>query len=823
LARKPDQLNHIFVPHHAFSAATPFSPPSTGGSKRVPERVLDRAQHAETLLLQYAQALGAAEAQMQRRVVTHEENGFYLEIEGRPDVLLITDKLERGRKHKTELLSVRQEGTITKATVFVPEKSKELFDDLISKYETELEPLSKKPVPKGWKLVEGIGTIRNATLRDLWSDPPDDFPTSGTVFGWEVWLRKGTEERFRAFANQNAIDLSATMLMFPEELALHVVATPEQMNLLVNGTLSVTRLQRASLTGAFIEYAGQEQQIALTQQMLDRIQPIHQPANYVCILDTGVRRSHPLLAPILVGTDCHAYRPEWGADDHHDHGTLMGGLASLGDLTLVLNSNDIIEVPFHLESAKIYPPTGENPHELLGAITQGGIARAEFGSPERKRVFCLASSTSEDSPHRGQPSSWAAEIDQLCAGINQERSLQRLICVSAGNLWRNPYRRDRYLLDNDLEEVESPGQAWNALTVGAYTDKVEIVGNGREGWLPLAPQGDLSPTSRTSNFNWESQWPSKPEVVFEGGNLGVDPADNHALGIDSLALMSTSRHFPNPFFQTLRETSAATALASRACALVQSEYPELWPETIRGLIVNSAEWTAAMSARLPGNPNKADLRQFLGRYGYGVPNAERALWSKKNDLSLVAEDSIQPYVRSGSSAKLNQMKTFSLPWPREALQALEAENVRMKVTLSYFIEPNPSETARNRNSRYASHGLRFAVKMADEDDDAFQKRINKLAREEGEKFKAPADDGWLLGSQLRSKGSLHNDIWRGAASDLARRDSIAVFPVSGWWKDRPHLEKVEKTARFALVVSIETPEIETDIYTPIINLIPIII
>lgn len=373
MARKPDQLNHIIVPHDGFSAATPFSPPSTGGSKRLPERVPDRAQHAETLLFQYAQALGAAEPQMQRRVVPQEENGFYLEIEGRPDVLLITDKLERGRKHKTELLSVRQEGPVTKATVFVPEKSKELFDDLISKYETELEPLSKEPLPKGWKLVEGIGAIRNATLQDLWSDPAEDFPMAGTVFGWEVWLRKGTEERFRVFANQNAIQVSATILMFPEELALHAVATPEQMNLLVNGTLSVTRLQRASLTAAFIEYAGPEQQIALTQQILDRFQPFQQPASYVCILDTGVRRSHPLLAPMLLPVDCHAYRPEWGTDDDHAHGTLMGGLASLGDLTLVLNSDDIIEVPFHLESAKIYPPTGENPHELLGAITQGEL------------------------------------------------------------------------------------------------------------------------------------------------------------------------------------------------------------------------------------------------------------------------------------------------------------------------------------------------------------------------------------------------------------------------------------------------------------------
>lgn len=758
---------------------------------------------------------------MRDRAGLKGDNGYYLEIESRPEVLLLTEKLERGRKHKTNLLSVRQEGLITKATVFVPEKSKDLFDKLIYDYENKDEPLAREPVPKGWTLVEGIGSFRNATLRDLWTGVPDDFPADGTVFGWEVWLRKGHEERFRIFANQNAIQISATMLSFPEEIALHALATPEQMNLLVSSTLSVTRLQKAALTGAFLEYAGPEQQIALTQQVLDRIRHNHQPNNYVCILDTGVKRAHPLLEPLLLAADCHAYKPEWGADDHVDHGTMMGGLASLGDITLILNTNDEVEIPFHLESVKIYPPVGDNPHELLGAITQGGIARVEIAFPERKRVFCLASSTSDDSPHRGKPSSWADELDQLCAGINQNPPLQRLICVSAGNVWLNPYHRDSYLTENDLAEIEAPGQSWNALTVGAYTDKIEVAGIGREGWLPLAPQGDLSPTSRTSTLNWDPQWPSKPDVVLEGGNLGIDPADNNAVGIDSLALLSTSSHFPNPFFQTLRETSAATALASRLCALVQSAYPDLWPETIRALVVNSAEWTAAMLARLPGNPSKARLREFLGRYGYGVPNAERALWSKRNALTLVAENTIQPYVRSGRQAKLNQMKTFALPWPREALQALEEEIVSMKVTLSYFIEPNPSETARNRSSRYASHGLRFAVKMADENDDDFQKRINKLAREEGEKIKTPADDGWLLGLQLRSKGSLHHDIWKGPASDLARRGHIAVFPVSGWWKDRPHLERVEKIARFSLVVSIQTPAIETDIYTPVTNLIPI--
>lgn len=758
---------------------------------------------------------------MRRREGLGPENGYYLEVESRPNQVLLTDKLERGRKYKTRLLSVRREGNVTKAAVFVPVQAKELFNNVIRSYEEKEEPLAAQSVPKGWKLVEGIGRFRFAGLRDLWTGNPNHFPEQNALFPWEVWLRPGTEERFRMAANQIPISLSGTMLMFPEELALHALATPEQMERLVNNSVSVTRLERAAVTAGFFEILTQAEQAALADQIAARVRINPNPVNFVCILDTGVTRMHPLLNEILLQEDCHAYRQEWGTDDHDDHGTLMSGLSAFGDLIDQLNSAETIEVPHRLESSKIYPRSGENPHELLGAITQGGVARVEFANPHRIRVFCLASSTADDSPHRGRPSSWAAEIDQLCVGLNQEQPLPRLMCVSAGNVRRNPYARADYLNVNDLEEVESPGQSWNALTVGAYTEKTAVVGPGRDGWIALAPTGDLCPTSRTS-VQWESQWPSKPDIVLEGGNLGVDPADNNGYGIDSLKLLSTSRHAPRPYFQGVAETSAATALASRMCALIQSEYPDLWPETVRALIVNSAEWTPAMLRHLSERPTKAELRRLLlARYGYGVPNAERALFSKRNALTLVAEGSIQPFVRAQKDAKLNEMKMYSLPWPRAALQALETTEVTMKVTLSYFIEPNPSETARNRNSRYASHGLRFAVNLPDENSSQFQKRVNKLSREEGETIPRHTDDGWLLGTQLRSKGSLHHDIWRGPASDLARRERVAVFPVSGWWKDRPQLEKVEKIARFALVISIGTPAVETDIYTPVANVIAI--
>ena len=46
--------------------------------------------------------------------------------------------------------------------------------------------------------------------------------------------------------------------------------------------------------------------------------------------------------------------------------------------------------------------------------------------------------------------------------------------------------------------VEDPGQAWNAITVGAYTDKVVIEDPSYEEFTPLAERGAVSPFSSTS-------------------------------------------------------------------------------------------------------------------------------------------------------------------------------------------------------------------------------------------------------------------------------------------------------------------------------------
>jgi hypothetical protein len=53
---------------------------------------------------------------------------------------------------------------------------------------------------------------------------------------------------------------------------------------------------------------------------------------------------------------------------------------------------------------------------------------------------------------------------------------------------------------------------------------------------------------------------------------------------------------------------------------------------------------------------------------------------------------------------------------------------------------------------------------------------------------------------------------------LADCGHVAVYPVTGWWRERPHLGRLENKARYSLVISIETPDQEIDLYHAIENL-----
>jgi hypothetical protein len=224
---------------------------------------------------------------------------------------------------------------------------------------------------------------------------------------------------------------------------------------------------------------------------------------------------------------------------------------------------------------------------------------------------------------------------------------------------------------------------------------------------------------------------------------------------------------------------------------------------------------------------KLSKETMLRCVGYGVPDLERARYSANHALTLIAQDSLQPFAKDADASnsddpKLNEMQLYQLPWPIEVLQQLPPElEVKLRVTLSYFIEPNPGRRGYRRRYSYQSHGLRFEVIRPGQSLENFRASINQKANEETEDYSGPegANDGWRLGPQLRTRGALHSDIWTGAAADLADMHTIAVYPVGGWWKYRTAQDRWQNSVRYSLIVSVDVPDESIDIYSVVENLV----
>ena len=189
-------------------------------------------------------------------------------------------------------------------------------------------------------------------------------------------------------------------------------------------------------------------------------------------------------------------------------------------------------------------------------------------------------------------------------------------------------------------------------------------------------------------------------------------------------------------------------------------------------------------------------------------------------MTLIAQALIQPFVSkaNGVPPVFNEMHFYDLPWPKAALEKIENGIVTMKVTLSYFIEPNLSGRAATRPETYRSFGLRFAMKKRSDTKEQFKRRVSG---QQDKDASGPQQEGnfWLLGSNAVQAGSLHCNLWRGRAIDLALHDAIGVFPVTGWWKTHPGQKKFNDKGRYALVLSIAAPGYAVDLHTEINTLV----
>jgi hypothetical protein bacD2_01288 len=723
------------------------------------------------------------------------------------------------------LLNIRQVTTEddqkqTLATIYIPHGEEKVLLGKLHKYATE-EGNGK---PKNDILFRSIEDVKLALLEALWTDNQEDFPTEKDDW-YEVWIRiSGIEKatidqqcnRFKTSLQSLRIPYKEdSILTFPERAVFLVCANKTSLaNLLAcSDQLAELRMGRA-LTGFLFNENRSEQQ-EWVDDLLSRLEINNDTDSVVCVLDSGVNNGHPLLEPIIPEKNCGSVVGE-GIADGNGHGTRMCGTVIYRDMSSYLANNQKIQIDNKIGSVKLLPHSRSNPKEIWGFLTEQAVATSEIIFPKKTICYCMAI-TAEES-EKGNPTSWSGAVDSIAYNNNEKG---RLLMISAGNVdFLDKKIIGNYPNNHSLRPIENPAQAWNALTIGAFTNIVAPNSPELAGYDRVAPVGGISPFSRTSSL-WGKAALIKPEVMFEGGNLyktndSLLPFCPH----QDLELMTASENYQKKgYFETINATSAATALASNFAGRLQVKYPHLWAESIRGLIIHSAKWTSAMEEQFPVRKgNRADMIQRLRHCGYGVPSEERAFYSTENGLTYIAQEEIQPFIKKqGDNApKMNKMHFFKLPWPREILEQLAETNVTMRVTLSYFIEPAPGEIGWKDKYRYASCGLRFDVNTENESEKAFTSRINRaIEAEENEERSKNDSKRWLIGADNRNRGSIHSDELNLTAAQLATCNLIAVYPIGGWWKTRTNLKKYNEKLRYSLIVSLDTPAENIDLYNAV--------
>lgn len=772
----------------------------------------DRNNQADILRRSYQTALEQFTASRLALDIPKDKksSGSYLEVDINESIEIDALNTARGAKLMNIKKTSAESDKLT-ATLFLPDQNKEWLNKKLDDYSNPEKDTSAGQMPANAKLINNIENIEVSTVLDLFTQKDDKAKfekcTNEATGIYEVWVIKGDDEfdKEDLFARFDLLEIehSQHCVVFTETAVALVKTTKEKLTNLVFviDNLSELRIFKQASTLLSANMTEQTEWVRLIQEAtIDEEAQVR-----IGILDSGVNNAHPLLKTFLPDVRCHNATSA-GPRDMAKHGTLMAGLVLYGDLTELIHNQDTLVVNTELSSVKIMPGRGETPNipELYGVIAEDAIITARDDN-----AIIQCSAITADGDTSGEPSSWSSAIDET---LFNNGNADALLFVSAGNI---EYTEGLPYPDyNILTEVKDPAQSWNAITVGAYTEKCIISDPNYNGIVPIAARGGLSPYSTTSVM-WNHGL-IKPEILMEGGNA-INDNGRLSSAPDDINLTSTSAHSPVRHFDAMYATSAATALAARLAAKIKCKNPDLSPLSIRALMIHSAEWTDEMKRQNTDKNGRLDIHKLLHTCGYGVPTEKKAIVSEDCYATFISEQTMIPLARATSGKyKLNAMHLFDLPWPKEILESMGDEEVKMRITLSYYIQPAPGSKTRHNKYRYPSLRLRFEVNKPTEDEAQFIRRVSHVEMEGVEASKNDTAR-WEIGIQERNNGCIISDYIIASAIDIASCNRIAVFPASGWWNSRKYTE--DKIIKYSLIVSLETEE--TNIYNSIAQMVDI--
>ena len=704
----------------------------------------------------------------------------------------------RDAKSGTEVVTVREGRAVVHA-----ERDLAALRAKIQAYATDDTRGGK---PRFQALVARLETIEPATIEDLSLGEIElSIPDQDRIWV-EIWMPGG-----RGIPDDQRDALDAAVLEFasighagtamvpvyrgPERDVHLVSATGAALKALPVLLPSAVEVHRAPLVRAIILAEAADE--AGERAGVEAPRP---SAAAVAVHDTGISGDHPYLQPIVLGASSVVPGAPSPADTAGGHGTQMAGLAAYSRLAEDVMAGRLAADAW-LVSVRLLESeadAGGDPDRgpLWAERTTESIATAEALAPQRPVIHNISLGADNTTQERVDRTAWSVAADVL----SWNSGAGRLLIVAAGNTEPITDRQNYPAVNLGPPHLQQPGQAWNVLTVGGYTDLDRLTAQDqlRSYPQPLACAGSLSPHSRTAPGG---NHPVKPDLVMEAGNTapGGGLENPEAQGMTLLTLDNHWRDRGTLLRRTWA-TSPAAAAASNALARLANAHPAMRPATWRGLLAHTTAWPQAARQQLP------DKRDLLRSFGYGVPVPERGMASDSNRPVMVYEGVMRPSHRDAEGKPQRVADFIELPLPHDELDVLAETPVGLAVTLSYFIEPTDNLT----RGTYAGARLRWDLQGPTEDPGSFRARINRLLRDQGHPPGGGSFD-WDIGTANRSRGTLQHDRAQVAASQIAGPRLLAVYPVTGWWEDRAATR--ERRLFYSVVVSVDLGEVDLDLYS----------
>jgi len=390
------------------------------------------------------------------------------------------------------------------------------------------------------------------------------------------------------------------------------------------------------------------------------------------VIDSGISGQTPLKS-ILIDDHTFDLSHTHALTDEEDHGTAVALLAAVGErfyqqqererLTQLSFQTDARLLSIKIIAAKA---SGLPYQDLLNLIRRAY-------KTYQVRLFTLTICQETPMQDHALASPHAYLLDSLAA------ELDILICISAGNrsYFLTP-QSQLYpdLFEESLSNLKSPAEAMNHLSIGATAQNFEPLSG-----LEFTPDKSF-PAPYTSKSQWYNaseildkrntlyKHLFKPDLVHAGGDY------DQKWNIDTSPALEVLSKNPGQAYYRHAGTSFATPLIANQAAQLMALYPDLRMQTIKALLINSAEnpWGSKI---VPQELAKvASKINYL--IGHGQPNIARCLYSYPERAVMIVEDKIKVH---------KHMMGISLALPEVLAELPNQRILKLTATLCYAFQP----------------------------------------------------------------------------------------------------------------------------------------